>query len=119
MKFKYLGDTYTTERKTFDFCMKRNLLRRLLASSIPDSTQKGRKSFFILSIDDPEFRWFCAYSTNPKYYKKFQHAYKHLEIKNLTTSQCKFLEKITKGLEDFRDAIKLSKEAVETIYEIS
>ncbi|AUG85390.1 hypothetical protein FDJ20_gp112 [Vibrio phage Thalassa] len=119
MKFRYLGDVYSIPKKTYEFCIARNLLRKLFAEAIPDNPSHERKTFFILSTYDPDFRWFSASSKNPRYYRRFNDTVKHLAIPNLTSNQCKFLDSITKDLTDFRQAIKLSKEAVKTIYEIS
>lgn len=119
MKFRYLGDVYSIPRKTFDFCIARNLLRKLFAEASTTNPCHERQTFFILSTYDPDFRWFCASSKNPRYYKRFNDTVKHLAIPNLTKNQCKFLTSITKEQEDFRDAIKIAKEAVKTIYEIS
>lgn len=120
MQFKYLGETYEIPRKSFDFCVSRNLLRKLFSEAIPKNpTDQTRVAFFILSTEDPEFRWFCAYSKNKKYYKRFNNTTKHKVIQNLTIQQCKYLDKLTKKCCTFQEAIKLSKEAVESIYEIS
>lgn len=116
MKFNYLGETYEVSRSTYNFCTQRNLVNRLFAST---SMGKRENFFFILSIEDPDFRWFCAHSKNPKYYTRFNNATKHKVIPNLTKQQCRFLDKLTRNCSTFQDAIKLAKEAVETIIEIS
>ncbi|QKN85624.1 hypothetical protein DIREPILLOW8_204 [Vibrio phage Direpillow8] len=119
MKFRYLGDVYTIPRKSYDFYISRNMIRALLAKAIADNPCHERKTFFILTTYDPDFRWFSASSKNPRYYTRFNDTRKHLAIPNLTKNQCKYLDKITKSEEDFRTAIAIAKEAIKTIYEIS
>lgn len=94
-------------------------MRKLFAEATTDNPCHERQTFFILTVYDPDFRWFCASSKNPKYYKRFNNVAKHLAIPNLTRNQCRFLTSITEDLEDFRVAIKVAREAVKTIYEIS
>lgn len=113
VKFMYLGETYEVDRKVYLNCVEKSLVNRLFSFT---SMGKRDNYFFIMSDDD---RWFCAHSTKPKYYKKFQDASKHLAIGNLTKEQCRYLEKLTRSCSDFRHAITVTRQAVETIVEIS
>lgn len=113
-KFKYLGVTYTIDEHIYHQCIKRHQLRRLFSQA--DSNDPNPRNLYFHIISDNS-TFFCAYSKN----KTIRYnGIKHKTYKNLSKMQCEYLKKLAhKQCRDFREAITLTREAVESIYEIS
>lgn len=112
MKFKYLGETYET---TF---FNPKLPRRTLSAAINLSPSKDSKRYtlYIYSTNDT---FSTAYSSSKYYMNKFNNITVNKKVKNLSRPQCEFLTKVILEQPNFRDAISITKELLETFIEIS
>lgn len=113
VKFKYLGVTYTVDKQTYDSCINKGTPRRLFSIANSNDPHPHNQYFHIMSSSDG---FFCAHSKDkkPKY-----RGVKHKTYKNLSKTQCKYLKTLALECQDFRGAIKITKEAIESIFEIS